>query len=181
MPWRDKDLLTFLTSNTTWKCYCKVFRKTIFKTVSCSGTIVSQVHSFTRTVFRRRQQPLVYQYANFVFTGPFWELNCHTMYSSCSINQSFQTYKFKLKLTTHQCSPDASWTPVTMSLPLISHFNSIMEWAHHHAPYHLFLSFPEGILPHILPQSILLGKQLSAICYRWSVPHYLFIVSAYFK
>ena len=31
MPWRDKDLLTFLTSNTTWKRYCEVFRKTIFR------------------------------------------------------------------------------------------------------------------------------------------------------
>jgi hypothetical protein len=42
MPWRDKDLLTFLTSNTTWKCYCEVFRKMIFKTVSGSDTIVSR-------------------------------------------------------------------------------------------------------------------------------------------
>ena len=40
--WRDKDLLTFLTSNATWKSYCVVLRKTIFKTVSGSGTIVSR-------------------------------------------------------------------------------------------------------------------------------------------
>ena len=42
MPRRDKDLLTFLTSNATQKHYCEVFRKTIFKTVSGSGTIVSR-------------------------------------------------------------------------------------------------------------------------------------------
>ena len=37
MPWRDKDLLTFLISNATWKLYCEVFRKTMFKTVSWSA------------------------------------------------------------------------------------------------------------------------------------------------
>ena len=42
MPWRGKDLLTFLTSNATWKRCCEVFWKTIFKTVSGSGTIVSR-------------------------------------------------------------------------------------------------------------------------------------------
>jgi len=41
MSWRNKDLLTFLTSNAMWKRYCEVFRKIIFKTVSGSGTIVS--------------------------------------------------------------------------------------------------------------------------------------------
>jgi hypothetical protein len=40
MSWRDKDFLTFLTSNKTWH-YCEVFWKMIFKTVSGSGTIVS--------------------------------------------------------------------------------------------------------------------------------------------
>jgi hypothetical protein len=39
--WRDKDLLTFLTSNAMCQCYCKVFQKTIFKIVSGSGTSVS--------------------------------------------------------------------------------------------------------------------------------------------
>ena len=42
MPWRDKDLLIFLTANATWKHYCEVLRKMIFKTVSGSGTNVSQ-------------------------------------------------------------------------------------------------------------------------------------------
>jgi hypothetical protein len=41
MPWRGKDLPTFLTSNATWH-YCEVFRKTTFKTVSGSGTIISR-------------------------------------------------------------------------------------------------------------------------------------------
>jgi hypothetical protein len=41
MPWWDKDLLTFLTSKARWH-YCEIFQKTIFKTVSCSGTIISQ-------------------------------------------------------------------------------------------------------------------------------------------
>jgi hypothetical protein len=41
MDQRDKYLLTFLTFNATWH-YCKVFQKTIFKTVSGSSTIVSQ-------------------------------------------------------------------------------------------------------------------------------------------
>jgi hypothetical protein len=41
MPWKDKDLLAILTSNATWR-YCEVFRKTIFKTVSGSGTMVSR-------------------------------------------------------------------------------------------------------------------------------------------
>ena len=47
LPWRDKDLLTFLTSNASSKRYCEVFRKTIFKTVSGSGAIVwrsAQLH-----------------------------------------------------------------------------------------------------------------------------------------
>jgi hypothetical protein len=40
MPWRDKDLLPFLTWDETWR-YCEVFWEIIFKTVSGSGTIVS--------------------------------------------------------------------------------------------------------------------------------------------
>jgi len=27
-----------------------------------------------------QQQPLMHRQANFAFTGPFWELNCRTMY-----------------------------------------------------------------------------------------------------
>jgi hypothetical protein len=42
MPWRNKHLLAFLTSNATWKRYCEVFRKTTFKTVYGSGTVVSR-------------------------------------------------------------------------------------------------------------------------------------------
>jgi hypothetical protein len=42
MPWRDKSLLTFLTSNTTWQRYCEVLGKTIFKTVSGRGPIVTR-------------------------------------------------------------------------------------------------------------------------------------------
>jgi hypothetical protein len=42
MPWRDKGLLTFLTSNAKWQRYCEAFRKIIFKTVSSSGTVVSR-------------------------------------------------------------------------------------------------------------------------------------------
>jgi hypothetical protein len=38
---RDKDLLTFLTSNAT-RFYCEVLRTTIYKTVSSSGTIISR-------------------------------------------------------------------------------------------------------------------------------------------
>jgi len=44
-----------------------------------------EVHSFTRRVVRRRQQPLVHRYANFAFTGPFGELNCPTMYITTSV------------------------------------------------------------------------------------------------
>jgi hypothetical protein len=39
--WRDRDLLTFMTINATWQCYCEVFRKMIFRTASGRGTIVS--------------------------------------------------------------------------------------------------------------------------------------------
>jgi hypothetical protein len=39
-----------------------------------------EVHSFTRRVFWRRQQLVVHRLANFAFTGPFQELNCHTLY-----------------------------------------------------------------------------------------------------
>jgi hypothetical protein len=35
-------LVTFLTSNSTWQRYCEVPRKSIFKTLSGSGTIVSR-------------------------------------------------------------------------------------------------------------------------------------------
>jgi hypothetical protein len=41
-----------------------------------------KMHSFTRRVFRRRQQPLVQRKANFSFTGPFRELNCPISYTS---------------------------------------------------------------------------------------------------
>jgi hypothetical protein len=40
-----------------------------------------EVHSFTRRVFWRRQQLLVHGWANYAFTEPFQELNCHTLYT----------------------------------------------------------------------------------------------------
>jgi len=54
--------------------------------------------------------------------------------TSGSIDYSFWTHEFKSKLTTQQCSPDASWTPVTVSPSLWSRFNSTtLECAHNHA------------------------------------------------
>jgi hypothetical protein len=49
----------------------------LFPTVAPSS---HEVRSFTRRVFRRRQQPLVRRQANLSFTGPLQELNCRTLY-----------------------------------------------------------------------------------------------------
>jgi hypothetical protein len=92
---------------------------------------------------------------------------CICKNSSGPINYSFQTHEFK---TTHQCCPDASWTPVTISPSL---WFPVMGSSSCTESYQLFLIFPEGILPYILPQNIFLRKQLWA----WPVPHSHFNLS----
>ena len=77
---KGQTFADLLTSNATWKHYCEVFRKMIFKTVSGSGTVVSRSAQLHKESFWTRQQPLVHRWANFTFTGPFRELNCRTPY-----------------------------------------------------------------------------------------------------
>jgi hypothetical protein len=63
--WGDRDLLTFLISKATWKVtarYCGERFSRMFPAVVPSCHVV---HSFTRRVFRRRQQPLVHKETNF--------------------------------------------------------------------------------------------------------------------
>ena len=62
--------------NVTARCSGKRFSR-LFPAVVPSS---HEVHSFTRRVFQRWQQLLMHMSANSAFTGPFWELNCCTMY-----------------------------------------------------------------------------------------------------
>jgi hypothetical protein len=83
MHWRGKYLLAFLTFNATWQRYCQIFRKTIFNTVSDSGTIVSGSAQLHKESISKVTQPLVLTQVNFVFTGTGRELNCRTTYTCC--------------------------------------------------------------------------------------------------
>jgi hypothetical protein len=81
MLWRDKDLLTSLTSNATWQRYCEVFRKPIFKSVSGSGTIVSPSAQLSKESISKATAAASAQ----VSRGPFRELNCHLrIWLSCA-------------------------------------------------------------------------------------------------
>ena len=79
MPWRDKYLPTFLTFNTTWKRYCEVFRKMIFKTVSSSGTIVSQTAQLHKESISKGTAAVSEGVSKFRFHGaiPWIKLLCH--------------------------------------------------------------------------------------------------------
>jgi hypothetical protein len=94
---------------------------------------------------------------------------CICKNSPGSINYSFQTHEFKSKLTTHQCSPDDKWTPVTINpsiwfpvlivywnaliimhfvSPSLSHF-SRRYFAIHIATEYLLRKAPISILLHM--------------------------------
>jgi hypothetical protein len=106
-----KDLLTFLTSKATSKCYCEVFRKTIFKTVSSSGTNISQsaqLHKesiskataaasaqvskfrFHRAILRIKLSHHVYTYFQFIVfpSSCYTQMHCKCLYLASTIKNS---------------------------------------------------------------------------------------------
>jgi hypothetical protein len=79
MSWGNKDLLTFRTSN-TMHCYCEVFWKTIFKTVSSSGTIVPwSAYLHKESISKATAAPST-QVSKFCSQRASLELNFRTMY-----------------------------------------------------------------------------------------------------
>jgi hypothetical protein len=63
----------WLYARYSWKLFWRLFL--------AIAALSHEVYSFTRRAFQSRQQSLVHRYADFAFTRPFQELNCHTMYT----------------------------------------------------------------------------------------------------
>jgi hypothetical protein len=85
-----------ITARYSWNRFSRLFLAV--------ATLSHEVFSFTRRVFRRRQQPLVHRHADFAFTGPFQELNCLTMYTHTYCCLGKLSVYTKQKATWHDIS-----------------------------------------------------------------------------